>query len=39
MCHDLESLPDVRVFQGQTTKVHHGHGYSSTDEDEEGDEL
>ena len=29
---------DIRVFQGQASEVQDGHGYSSTDEGEKGDQ-
>lgn len=29
----------IRVSQTQTSEVQHGHGYSSTNEEEEGDKL
>lgn len=36
---DWGSSPDIRVFQGQASQVQDGHGYSSTDEGEKGDQL
>lgn len=35
----LVFLPDVRVSQGQTSQIRHGHDSATTDEDEQGDEL
>lgn len=32
-------LRDIRVFQSQSAQVKNAHGCSTTDEDEEGDEL
>ena len=34
-----EYVPDIWVFQGQPTQVGGAHGYTTTDEDEEGDQL